>query len=88
MAFSAITALLSSYSILSYNQLSLIFIYIFLAIYSFLRTYFNYVYHHKTDTYATARSDNIRFILYFTVALIFIYCFSRAFNERERRRFI
>jgi hypothetical protein len=34
------------------------------------------------------RSDTIRFLLYLVIALICIYCFSRAFNERERQRFI
>lgn len=85
MAFSAITALASSYSIISYNQISLIVIYMGLAAYSFLRTYFHYVGIHNTSQ---ARSDNIRFILYLFVALVFIYCFSRAFNDRERRRYI
>lgn len=85
MAFSAITALISSYSILSYNQISLIFIYLCLSVYGFCRTYFHYI---SVNHGPNVRSDNIRFIIYLVVALIFIYCFSRAFNERERRRYI
>jgi len=43
MAFSAITALISSYSIISYNQVSLIIIYLGLLVYGFLRNYMHYI---------------------------------------------
>ena len=42
MAFSAITALLSCYSIISYNQVSLLLTYICLLIYGCLRNYFHF----------------------------------------------
>ena len=81
----ALTALVSSYSIVSYNQIYLISIYLCLSVYSFCRMYFHYI---SVNNAPNMRSDNIRFIMYLVVALIFIYCFSRAFNERERSRYI
>jgi hypothetical protein len=42
MGFSAITALISSYSIINYNQVSLLLIYIGLSIYGCLRNYFHF----------------------------------------------
>ena len=83
MAFSAITALLSSYSFISYNQTSLFLIYVGLSIYGCLRNYFHFKLY-----YTNGGLDSIRFTIFFCVAFIFIYCFSRAFSKRERNRFV
>lgn len=75
----------TSLSIMSYNQASFTLMYIFLALYDSMRNFFKYSFHANSDKQETGP---IRFSIALLLSFVFITILSRAFNKRQRERFI
>ena len=82
--FPGIFALLGTYSIISYDQGSLLGTYLMMQIYQITRHYFEYIRNGDQAVTLTA----MRFTVSTMLAFLFIFIFSRGFNSRERTRFI
>lgn len=83
--YPAVICLVTSYSLLSYNQMTCHCTVLGLSFYQMLRHYFKYIHQYKGESQML---EYLRFSLSLLLCMIFICCFSRAFNSRQRMKFM